>query len=300
MTPPWGAGVADEEIVAPAAYVKASRSFPRPFRMLAATNGTRPSTLRSPDERVVQGQNPAVWSLRRRTRRRPHRGHAARPTRAGPVRLPGPQPRPAATPRRAADSWLGGGRPGGGGQRAQRAAVQVAAQPWRRPPPGAGRARAATATGDLRRCRGGPGGRPPGRVRHRPGTVGPGLGPGRDRLPRGHPAVPPRTGGALDRPMATPAGGGPAPRAGVLRSRRPRPRRPSAGPGEERARMLTELAPYRESGHRILMEALAGRGNVAEALRAHERLRVLLRDELGVAPSPAVQAVHRRLLQSDS
>jgi DNA-binding SARP family transcriptional activator len=65
--------------------------------------------------------------------------------------------------------------------------------------------------------------------------------------------------------------------------------------------MLTELAPYRESGHRILMEALAGRGNVAEALRAHERLRVLLRDELGVAPSPAVQAVHRRLLlQSDS
>ena len=69
---------------------------------------------------------------------------------------------------------------------------------------------------------------------------------------------------------------------------------------EERARMLTELAPYRETGHRILMEALAGRGNVAEALRAHERLRALLREELGIAPSPAVQAVHRRLLlQSD-
>jgi len=75
---------------------------------------------------------------------------------------------------------------------------------------------------------------------------------------------------------------------------------PALAQAEERARMLTELAPYRESGHRILMEALAGRGNVAEALRAHERLRVLLRDELGVAPSPAVQAVHRRLLQSDS
>jgi SARP family transcriptional regulator, regulator of embCAB operon len=69
---------------------------------------------------------------------------------------------------------------------------------------------------------------------------------------------------------------------------------------EERARMLTELAPYRETGHRILMEALAERGNVAEALRAHERLRALLREELGIAPSPAVQAVHRRLLlQSD-
>jgi DNA-binding SARP family transcriptional activator len=46
------------------------------------------------------------------------------------------------------------------------------------------------------------------------------------------------------------------------------------------------------------MEAKAARGNVAEALHAYERLRVLLREELGVAPSPVVQAVHRRLLQS--
>jgi SARP family transcriptional regulator, regulator of embCAB operon len=73
---------------------------------------------------------------------------------------------------------------------------------------------------------------------------------------------------------------------------------PALAQAEERARMLTEFAPYRESGHRILMEALAERGNVAEALRAYERLRVLLREELGAAPSPAVQAVHRRLLQS--
>jgi SARP family transcriptional regulator, regulator of embCAB operon len=46
------------------------------------------------------------------------------------------------------------------------------------------------------------------------------------------------------------------------------------------------------------MEALAGRGNVAEALRAYERLRVLLREELGIAPSPDMQGVHRRLLQN--
>jgi SARP family transcriptional regulator, regulator of embCAB operon len=65
---------------------------------------------------------------------------------------------------------------------------------------------------------------------------------------------------------------------------------------EERARMLTALAPYRETGHRILMEALERRGNVAEALRAYERLRILLREELGIAPSPTLQAVHRRLL----
>jgi DNA-binding SARP family transcriptional activator len=71
---------------------------------------------------------------------------------------------------------------------------------------------------------------------------------------------------------------------------------PALAQAEERARLLTELAPYRETGHNILIEALAGRGNVAEALRAYERLRVLLREELGIAPSPSLQAVHRRLL----
>jgi DNA-binding SARP family transcriptional activator len=62
------------------------------------------------------------------------------------------------------------------------------------------------------------------------------------------------------------------------------------------ARQLIELAPFRETGHLILMEALERSGNAAEALRAYDRLRVMLRDELGVAPSPAVQDVHRRLL----
>jgi DNA-binding SARP family transcriptional activator len=73
---------------------------------------------------------------------------------------------------------------------------------------------------------------------------------------------------------------------------------PALAQAEERARLLTELAPYRESGHRLLLEALERRGNLAEALRAYERLRVLLREELGVAPGPALQAVHRRLLQA--
>jgi SARP family transcriptional regulator, regulator of embCAB operon len=62
------------------------------------------------------------------------------------------------------------------------------------------------------------------------------------------------------------------------------------------ARQLIVLAPFRETGHRILMEALERSGNAAEALRAYDRLRVMLRDELGVAPSPAVQDVYRRLL----
>jgi SARP family transcriptional regulator, regulator of embCAB operon len=71
---------------------------------------------------------------------------------------------------------------------------------------------------------------------------------------------------------------------------------PTLPQAEDCARQLIELAPYRETGHRILMEALERRGNVAEALLAYERLRVLLREELGVAPSAAVQSVHRRLL----
>jgi DNA-binding SARP family transcriptional activator len=71
---------------------------------------------------------------------------------------------------------------------------------------------------------------------------------------------------------------------------------PTLPQAEECGRRLVELAPYRETGHRILMEALEQRGNVAEALRVYDRLRVLLHDELGVAPSPAVQNVYRRLL----
>ena len=71
---------------------------------------------------------------------------------------------------------------------------------------------------------------------------------------------------------------------------------PTLSQAEDCARRLIELAPYREAGHRILMEALERRGNQAEALLAYDRLRVLLRDELGVAPGPAVQSVHSRLL----
>jgi SARP family transcriptional regulator, regulator of embCAB operon len=71
---------------------------------------------------------------------------------------------------------------------------------------------------------------------------------------------------------------------------------PTLPQAEECGRRLIELAPYRETGYRILMEALERRSNNAEALLVYDRLRVLLRDELGIAPSPAVQSVHQRLL----
>ncbi len=62
------------------------------------------------------------------------------------------------------------------------------------------------------------------------------------------------------------------------------------------ARDLVARSPFRETGHRLLMEALAATGNVAEALHVYDDLRVLLREELGVAPAAEVQALHRRLL----
>jgi DNA-binding SARP family transcriptional activator len=63
-------------------------------------------------------------------------------------------------------------------------------------------------------------------------------------------------------------------------------------------RRLIRLAPLRENGYQLLMQALADQGNVAEALLVHARLCRLLRDELGVSPSAATQAVHAALLRN--
>ena len=61
-------------------------------------------------------------------------------------------------------------------------------------------------------------------------------------------------------------------------------------------RQLTRLAPLRESGYRYLMQALAGQGNLAEALGVYGRLSECLRDQLGVSPSPATRKLYERLL----
>ena len=67
--------------------------------------------------------------------------------------------------------------------------------------------------------------------------------------------------------------------------------------GAERAgRELIRHAPYRESGYRHLMRALACAGNTAEALRTYEQLRTLLRDELGIAPCAETLELHASLL----
>ncbi len=68
---------------------------------------------------------------------------------------------------------------------------------------------------------------------------------------------------------------------------------------ERAATELVELAPYRESGYLLLMRVREAQGNLVEALRVHERLRTLLRDELGVAPGPQVQAEFERMLKAE-
>ena len=65
---------------------------------------------------------------------------------------------------------------------------------------------------------------------------------------------------------------------------------------ERAARTLVEIAPFRESGYLHLMRALAAQENVAEAVRVHERLRGLLRDELGTTPSASVRELYQELV----
>ena len=71
------------------------------------------------------------------------------------------------------------------------------------------------------------------------------------------------------------------------------------GAAEQAARAAIVAAPFRESAHRLLMEVHEAAGNPAEALRAFEELRSLLREELGTTPGPAAMAVFERVLRGE-
>lgn len=66
------------------------------------------------------------------------------------------------------------------------------------------------------------------------------------------------------------------------------------------AQRLVSRAPFRESGYSLLMRALVAEGNPAEALVAYERLRLLLREELGTIPSVALSALHQWVLEQST
>jgi SARP family transcriptional regulator, regulator of embCAB operon len=57
------------------------------------------------------------------------------------------------------------------------------------------------------------------------------------------------------------------------------------------ARDVVQLEPFRETGWRRLMSALAAAGNRAEAVRAYGQCKKLLAQELGIAPSPETDAI---------
>ena len=57
------------------------------------------------------------------------------------------------------------------------------------------------------------------------------------------------------------------------------------------AEEAVSLEPYRDAGYRRLMRIHKLAGNPAEALRAYERLRLLLATELGMRPAAETQAL---------
>ncbi len=68
---------------------------------------------------------------------------------------------------------------------------------------------------------------------------------------------------------------------------------------EQAARAAVQAQPYRESARVALMEVLRARGNVNEALRVYEDIRVLLREELGSTPGARLVSLHEQLLRDE-
>jgi DNA-binding SARP family transcriptional activator/tetratricopeptide (TPR) repeat protein len=66
------------------------------------------------------------------------------------------------------------------------------------------------------------------------------------------------------------------------------------------AKELVGLEPFRESAHLRLLRAHAAGGDRAEALLAYARCRRLLAEELGVDPSPELEAAYIELLRHDT
>jgi SARP family transcriptional regulator, regulator of embCAB operon len=60
---------------------------------------------------------------------------------------------------------------------------------------------------------------------------------------------------------------------------------------------LIELEPFREASHRALIAAHQASGDASEAARAYAECRRLLREELGVDPSPETERLHEQLLR---
>ena len=67
----------------------------------------------------------------------------------------------------------------------------------------------------------------------------------------------------------------------------------------QHAAEMVELEPFRETAYQLLMKMHAAAGDRAEALRVFAKCRELLRDELGVSPSPQTEAVYLEILRAE-
>jgi DNA-binding SARP family transcriptional activator len=76
----------------------------------------------------------------------------------------------------------------------------------------------------------------------------------------------------------------------------------AAGNGEAAvgpAKDLVALEPFRDSAHERLLRAHAAAGDRGEALRAYDRYRRALAEELGVGPLPELEAAYLELLHAE-
>jgi len=65
---------------------------------------------------------------------------------------------------------------------------------------------------------------------------------------------------------------------------------------ERQAEQLVALAPLRETGHRLLMQALVAGGNPGQAVIAYRRCCRLLREQVGVAPSAEIHQLYLEIM----
>jgi DNA-binding SARP family transcriptional activator len=70
------------------------------------------------------------------------------------------------------------------------------------------------------------------------------------------------------------------------------------GEAVQAAHTAIRSEPLRESANRTLVRVHLAEGNLAEALRAYESFRAVLRRELGVAPTPAMESLVAELRRS--
>lgn len=64
----------------------------------------------------------------------------------------------------------------------------------------------------------------------------------------------------------------------------------------EGASEAVERDPFREPSYQLLMRAFAAAGHRAEGLRVYARLKAVLDEEIGAAPSAETEAIYRELL----